>query len=397
MKGTLTLLSLFPIIFFISCRSSTINENELISYNLTKLPGISDIKLSDLGFVDVQYIPLETNEESVISGAEDIYFPIKIDYGGNFFLLKRYNTILKFNNDGSFVLKIGTEGRGPYEYLLAHDIDIDQRNKNIFFLSRIQKKFLVYSESGEIIRTFSIPISPNQFRITNEGILCYSENHMGDILNSYDLIDFNGKIIKSFSNNYVYIKNDGAWGDENENIFYRFNGNLFKKEIYSDTVYQYKSEDFEPHLVIQVGEKLLTPQARSKFGGLDILKNYIVPSKLFEFGQYIYYEFTYDISKDISIYSFIGSRKNGLIAFYSTRQGIINDLDGGPNILPKTTLDNNTIIAIADAFKLKTYVKSDKFINSKPKYPEKKKELEKLADSLKETDNPVLVLVRLKK
>jgi len=37
------------------------------------------------------------------------------------------------------------------------------------------------------------------------------------------------------------------------------------------------------------------------------------------------------------------------------------------------------------------------FKNSSPEYPEKKKELEKLANTLKETDNPVLVLVRLKK
>ena len=32
-----------------------------------------------------------------------------------------------------------------------------------------------------------------------------------------------------------------------------------------------------------------------------------------------------------------------------------------------------------------------------PKYPEKKKELEKLANSLKETDNQILMIVRLKK
>ncbi len=39
---------------------------------------------------------------------------------------------------------------------------------------------------------------------------------------------------------------------------------------------------------------------------------------------------------------------------------------------------------------------SEEFRNSKLVYPEKKKELEKIAYSLKETDNPVLVLVRLK-
>jgi len=39
---------------------------------------------------------------------------------------------------------------------------------------------------------------------------------------------------------------------------------------------------------------------------------------------------------------------------------------------------------------------SEEFKNTIPKYPEEKKELIKLAESLKDTDNPVLVLVRLK-
>jgi len=45
---------------------------------------------------------------------------------------------------------------------------------------------------------------------------------------------------------------------------------------------------------------------------------------------------------------------------------------------------------------LKKYITSEAFQNS-TQFPEKKKELEKLANSLKETDNPVLVLVKLKK
>ena len=58
--------------------------------------------------------------------------------------------------------------------------------------------------------------------------------------------------------------------------------------------------------------------------------------------------------------------------------------------------DDNTIIGWVDAIKLKAHVASETFKKSSPKYPEKKKELEKLASGLKETDNPVLVMVRLK-
>jgi hypothetical protein len=46
---------------------------------------------------------------------------------------------------------------------------------------------------------------------------------------------------------------------------------------------------------------------------------------------------------------------------------------------------------------LRAYVLSNEFKNTTPKYPEKKKELEKLANRLTETDNLVLTLVRLKK
>jgi hypothetical protein len=50
-----------------------------------------------------------------------------------------------------------------------------------------------------------------------------------------------------------------------------------------------------------------------------------------------------------------------------------------------------------EAKQLKDHVASVDFINSEVKLLEKKKELEKLANSLKETDNPVLVMVSLKK
>ncbi len=81
----------------------------------------------------------------------------------------------------------------------------------------------------------------------------------------------------------------------------------------------------------------------------------------------------------------------------NTEKGITNDIDGGPNINFKTAKDENTVISWINAFELKAHVASDAFKNSTPKYPEKKRELEKLANSLTEQDNPVLMLVSLKK
>ena len=80
--------------------------------------------------------------------------------------------------------------------------------------------------------------------------------------------------------------------------------------------------------------------------------------------------------------------------------GITNDLDGGIDFQPVSYLAENEqeyVIGFFDPYKLKIHVASETFEKSVPTYPEKKRELEKLANSLKETDNPVLVLVRLKK
>ena len=55
------------------------------------------------------------------------------------------------------------------------------------------------------------------------------------------------------------------------------------------------------------------------------------------------------------------------------------------------------IIGVVNAFQLKTKIASNEFNNSYPKYPDKKKELKKFTNSLKETDNQILVMVKLKK
>jgi hypothetical protein len=386
-------------VFAINCQNTeNKDENRLITFNLKELPKVTSVKLSDLGFTDIEYIPLETKEQSMITGTDDLLTRNKLVIGERSYLMQRFTTILEFKTDGKFITTIGTKGRGPNEFTAAHDVNINPTNQDIYLLARWQKKFFVYSENGKLLRTFPFTFSPSEFHFIGDKILCYSENHMGDIQNSYTLIDTNGRVIKNFPNRYPF-KNHDAYGIWAENLFYRFDDKLFKKEVYSDTIYSYDNENFKPHMVIQVGEKLISPKARTESDGMFLAKNYITPLNLFEFGDYVYYEFMYRfvLPDDVLIYSFIGSKKNNFKAIITTGQGLTNDLDGGPNFLPKTIKDNNTLIGWVDALKLKAHVASEAFKNSKPKYPDKKKELEKLANSLKETDNPVLMLVRLKK
>jgi hypothetical protein len=380
---------LFFSLFVLSFQNTNKKDNNWIkTFDLKELPKISNIKLSDLGFTEVEYIPLETNEKSVFNRITDI----KI--GNGFFLIQYFTTILKFNFNGSFLTKIGTVGRGPNEFTVVHDLDIDKKNQKIYLVSAWQRKINVYSENGKFIRTFKCPLNTTHIKVTEDGILCYSINSFANIETSFNLIDTAGKIIKSFPNKYPWqLTRRDAYVVEAENLFYRFNNQLFKKELYSDTIYIYGMGNFKPYLVIEQGKRLITAKARTDFDPEYLMENFITPWKLFEFGDYIYYEFLINHKG----YGLIGSKKNDFHVVINTEEGFYNDLDGGPNIGPDAIKDDNTIISWIDAIKLKNHIASEAFKNSIPKYPEKKKELEKLANSLKETDNPVLMMVRLTK
>ncbi len=380
-------------LFVISCQNGNNKDiNRLKTFDLKELPNITSVKLSDLGFVDIEYVPLETTPKSAISYIQNIKF------GNGFFLVKNFNEIYEFQNDGSFITKTGTEGRGPHEYINAHDIDIDNKNQTIYLVSGWQKKFNVYSEQGGFLRTFHCPQNTTNFNITKDGILCYNSNIMANVDISYNLIDTLGRTIKDFSNKYPWARVQTSLLAD-ENLFYQFDNRLYKKEIYSDTVYSFVDKEFKPHLVIEQGDKLLTPEARSKYSPEYLSEYYIIQTNLFEFGDYIYYEFSYDfkIGGQNFYRGFIGSKKNNSQVLIDADKGLINDLDSGPNIKLKTIKDSNTLIFWIEALELKNLVISENFKNSTPKYPEKKKELEKLANSLKETDNPVLMIIRLKK
>ena len=78
-----------------------------------------DIKLSDIAD-EVQYIPLETNSECILSKGYTIV-PTK-DY---FFIADGEKPLFVFDREGKFVRKIGKVGKGPGEFHNGNQFHID--------------------------------------------------------------------------------------------------------------------------------------------------------------------------------------------------------------------------------------------------------------------------------
>jgi hypothetical protein len=372
----------------------TVGDNLLV-FDLKKLTDKSNIKLSESGAFDIKYIPLKTNSHNVISGIGNIIF------SNSYFLTYGYKSVNMFRYDGSFVTEVGTYGRGPNEYIGLPDVDINRESESIYIAT--VEKFLVFNKNGKFLRTFKSPAKAARmnFKFTEGGILCYFFNDLGNIENSYILIDTTGTVIKNYPDRYPWKRKAPGVFYQGENLFYKFNNRLFKKEIYCDTVFSFTNKAFNPHLVIDVGKQRLTPEIRSGFRtrpdfSETTYQNYIAPFNLFEFGDLIYYEMGMNLNGTHDLYSFLGSKKDNFRAVFVTEQGLINDLDGGPNFWPRTIKDDSTFVSWIEAIKLKKYIASDAFKKSNPKYPNKKKELEKLAKSIQENDNPIIIQVKVK-
>jgi hypothetical protein len=150
-----------------------------------------------------------------------------------------------------------------------------------------------------------------------------------------------------------------------------------------------------PKYILSLGKSRIPPDFKESirdFNDFDeVTKNYVIDRKLFVSKNFVYFEFDYKSQR----YIYWG-RENGSNLLSNRNSGIINDFDGGVDIWINGLRSDNSFISWVNTYQLKAHVASDAFKNSTPKYPEKKRELERLANSLSENDNPVLMIVKLK-
>lgn len=131
----------------VGCRVSKQSENQsdgLITIDVTKNYPQKDLILQD--FLDVEYIPLETNDEFICEG-----LPLAI--GENIILIRNATggDIFIFERNGKAIRKINRYGQSGEEYLYNYNCFLDEDNDQIFICD---KKILVYDLYGDFKRSF---------------------------------------------------------------------------------------------------------------------------------------------------------------------------------------------------------------------------------------------------
>jgi len=350
------------------------------------------IKLSEIAD-DISYIILDDSvpigfiNSNIRCISNSIFFSV-LDVG-----------ILEYNRKGEFKKKIGSIGRGPGEYTSYVDFTVDEKSGTVYIRDR-GGIIIAYSEMGTYSRSFSLPGIADHIRtieLKDSRIFVFNYLQFEGVKYSWIVLDTLGNIIdkKERSEPIFTSRFSGSYGT------YKYRDKLAYWNSYSDTVLS-----FSPDLSTEVSLLITPGEHRLPKSEVDVsdLSQYLHVWQIFETNRFFIITCTYKKPSLILI------EKNGGKSYRSylevERKGITsdmvggleNDLDGGTKFLPKGYFEENGreyLIGLVEPVTLETRIAGSEFKNIIPKYPKKKEELERLADNLKDTDNPILVLVRL--
>lgn len=413
------------ILLITSCDGGKKGSDSLLSIdikgNINKMEIINLSQFSN----SIRYVPFEYKEDFSFTN-----YP-QFDISGNLVLVSNFTNCYLYNNDGKIIANIGKKGRGPGKYQYISNLGFAENNK--IFISSLYD-IVEYNIDGTFMNKYTKSILINDslsfksWRIINDSLI------FGHIPNSTGKIKFKAMIIDKYGsvknkyNNYILCKRNSpvAGGLEDFAHINLFNGSVFYKELFNDSLFTLNDHyEMIPRYYFNLGNLKMPASDRVKSPIGQIILQYVFVYEIFQTDKYLFLKCDFGnrfpskrLTSKQSIFPGgdpvwinttyalgIFNKQTGDLTFSKPTttdnplftSGLYNDIDGGPRFFPKMQVNDSTMVMWIKADELKNHVASDEFKNNIPKYPEKKKELEKLANGLKETDNPVLMIVRLKK
>jgi len=399
-----TKLVILLMIFLFSCgRESSREKNNtssVLEIDLLSEPEFGITKLSEIA-ENVEYIPLQTTDSSLLG---DLVRKI-VNIDNKVYILNSglEDEILCFNTDGKFSYKINKTGRGPEEYLSITDFDISYDNSLLTIFSSSDSRLMVYgiSESGFTFQRSVSLSDPRPYRIAvvpeTDKIFLAIPPWTGTEPTLSLLINTVGDTIHFKQNCYKYeIVGGKQFRAFNEVLIYSIEDKVCFKETFSDTVFfiDAKENSFMPRIIFESHGTFVTPEMKSGSETPRNNTNWI--ANIFETSKYVFYWYGTSFDRYRILYDKKTNAKYKLDVDNESRTLMKNDLSGGPDFnidFFNNYCSSGKLFSFVDAIILKKYVAGEDFKNSKVMDTKKKDELKKLADSLKETDNPVLVIV----
>src|SRR5690554_1170490 len=384
-----------------SCSQSAKNDKNAAKDDIYPIIDLADaienpkkpLILSDF-IEDIEYIRPEYPSSLV-----DFIFGISVN--DDYLLLEDRDRLLCYTREGKFIREISRKGQGPKEHLGIRSSAL--YNDIIAINSNYNRKVLWYDANGDFLD--QTPVSDNVFKInildTNRVAI-----HLQHGISMEDpglfitgILDRNGDTIQLKKTTPYYPK-----GIVSSPSVWKCNDTVRVLTCLNDTVYSVTRDEITPAYIINFGEYKVSPEA---FVNTRLLQEersqYINNYSFCETIQHLFITFQYNRKRWFSVYD----KQTANISAWSIEPddinkygfikggGWINDIDGGISPTDFHWASSNYFVGTILPEELKEQFQNKK--NSKVKYPEKQKQLEKMVNSLNEDENQIIILYKLKK
>lgn len=353
-------------LFYLASCSNRHISNDAINTTLPISIELSDcftsskvvFKLSEIAN-SISYVKLETTKESLLSGSISIT-PIE---NGYLIVDIMEASIFLFDIDGKFKWKINNKGRGPSEYLeLSVPLGIDTIFKEIIIPDN--RELVVYDFNGKFKRKLSIPFSAGGVHVLPSGyyVLWTISPFKTSLAH---IIDREGRVIKNFPNYNLSkrLNEEGVYRSLSISAYNPYKDGLFVDN--KDTIWLLdNSNSLNPWFIINSKVKNYTDRYYTY--GYNVVNKSLIG-------------FFFSLQRQYYLYN-INTRE-----FYSPESKVEDDIDF---CLPFNlgSCHDNYIISTLSAISL---------MENKPKF-RKDSSISKIASSIKEDDNPIIRMIKLK-
>ena len=174
---TLIFIETILLLVMTSCGSDNASTDGFITVDVTQSSYSPKKELVLQDFMDVEYIPLETNDEFINHGYVRVV-------GEKYIIVTNYRNdgdIFVYNRKGKAIRKINRKGQGGEEYTYITNITLDEDNNEIFVNDHFVKKIYVYDLDGNFKRSFKQKSDGGSrsyddiFNYDKENLICYDE------------------------------------------------------------------------------------------------------------------------------------------------------------------------------------------------------------------------------
>ncbi len=386
-----TLLILMLILYSCSNDSTTsIKSIDVLTPTGPELKNLSDIA------TDIQYIPLETHPKALMK------FVSGLKVTDDKFYIRNVSELLCFDKSGKFLYKLNKQGRGPEEYLYLSDYDINPEKKEVVVLSGDKLVFFNELDTGfRYSRQLNLDIRPQycDFIPNQDNILLSFAASTGEKDYQCIIINQQGDTLFKRTNYYRFTKNSRVvMAFSIDNAINRNNDELNIKGFLTDTMFTItKDYKFIPCLILNTGGNGITTDFLANVPLSDIsssvpMQKFVMFSEIIETDRYLLYRYSFQENGFWGVYD----KKSGENRQFNVKALIRDDIAGGINIEPRFAC-NGILYSWTDALTFKKYMSSDESKDIELKSPERAAELKRIAESIREDDNNMLIVITPKR